>query len=475
MKRGFIFLLALLSLPVKSQTPDSTKIFTLQQFYDQILTFHPVASQAKLLPEQAKRLLQEARGSFDPKIELDFSRKRFDNELYYNFLDTYVKVPVLPLGMELKAGYEQNTGSALGTDIRTPPDGLTYAGISLPVGQGLFVDMRRNVLRQAEIYQNIAEAERVGMINKLIFAAAKDYWNWYFAYRQFRWVNEGYNLADARFEAVKRRALAEDAAPIDTVEALITLQDRLVQRQQAEVTLQNARLSLSAYLWGDDRRPRELANFVIPDTNRIAEQQVAAGKFQDLLLQAENNHPDLLKLTFKNRQLGWDERLAREMLKPRINLNYNYLTYYSSPKNPFGADNWSAFEQNYKFGVDFSFPVLLRKERGKLQQTRIKILQNEYELLQSRRDVGIELRSVYNQLQNLNRQLVTLKSTVQNQERLVRAEYQKFEIGESSLFLINTRENKLIDFRVKLEEVKSKYEKSLAELIFAAGLSGNLP
>ncbi|MBC8109931.1 MAG: TolC family protein [Verrucomicrobia bacterium] len=444
---------------------------TLQQFYEGILAFHPVARQANLLPLEAKQLLREARGNFDPKVEIDFSRKFFADKTYYNFWDSYLKAPILPLGAELKAGYERNISDFpdLGPDYETPFDGLAYAGISLPIGQGLIIDARRNTLRQAEIYQGIADAERAKFINKLIFSAAKDYWNWYFAQRQLKLVQEGYNLADVRFRAIRERALAEEAAPIDTTEALITLQDREVQLLEAALALQNARIIVSNYLWDNARNPMELAPNVIPDSVLVAAQRYNEASLQSLLVQAENQHPEVMKFTLKSQQLGIEQRFRREMLKPQLNVSYNYLTYYPNLKSPIGSDNWNMFSQNYKVGMDFSFPVFLRKERGKLQQVKIKLLQNEFDLSQTRREILNEIRAAYNQLKNLEQQMQVLEQQTINQARLVEAEYQKFELGESTLFLINTRENKLIDFRIKLESLKTKYEKALAEIIFAAG------
>jgi outer membrane protein TolC len=66
------------------------------------------------------------------------------------------------------------------------------------------------------------------------------------------------------------------------------------------------------------------------------------------------------------------------------------------------------------------------------------------------------------------------QQAVANQRRLVQAEQQRFSLGESSLFLINTRESKLIDLSVKLEELRTKYQKALAGLWYAAGTGGPL-
>ena len=71
----------------------------------------------------------------------------------------------------------------------------------------------------------------------------------------------------------------------------------------------------------------------------------------------------------------------------------------------------------------------------------------------------------------LELELMKHQRAVQNQELLLNAEVRKYNIGESSLFLVNTREAKLNELRVKIESLRTKYEKALATLLFAAGLA----
>ena len=66
-----------------------------------------------------------------------------------------------------------------------------YAGISLPLGRGLVTDERRTALRQAELFKDMTEAEQVKLINKLLLEAAKEYWQWYYAYYNYRLLNRG--------------------------------------------------------------------------------------------------------------------------------------------------------------------------------------------------------------------------------------------------------------------------------------------
>jgi outer membrane protein TolC len=51
----------------------------------------------------------------------------------------------------------------------------------------------------------------------------------------------------------------------------------------------------------------------------------------------------------------------------------------------------------------------------------------------------------------------------------VEAEEKRFENGESSLFLINSRENKALESQEKLIELKTKYYKSIFALQWISG------
>ena len=52
---------------------------------------------------------------------------------------------------------------------------------------------------------------------------------------------------------------------------------------------------------------------------------------------------------------------------------------------------------------------------------------------------------------------------------LLKVEESKFSIGESSMFLVNTREIKLLETQQKLTELKTKFFKSLLGVQWAAG------
>ncbi|WP_420150435.1 TolC family protein [Spirosoma sp.] len=473
---GLWFAVCAVSLPVSSGQAQSvpslsdTSVFSASVFYELIRQHHPLVKQAQLFSEEARQVLVQARGAFDPKLVMAYNRKEFGNDLYYDHWQNKLAVPIWPGGIDLNVSYDRNKGRYINPEERTPASGLSGVGITVPLGQGLLMDSRRNTLRQAQLAQNLAAADRLKLINKTLFDAAKTYWEWYLAYRQQQLLAEGHDLASRRFLALRERALLGDAAIIDTTEALITVQDRLVQRQQADVEEQNARLRVSTFLWNQSGQPVELPAGAKPQEPLLAKPD--DNLFKNLLDRAMEQHPDLVKLTVKNQQLTIEERFRRAMVQPQIVLNASILS--ETPTVDAGYD-WSSYyafrPQNHKLGVDLVFPLFLRKERGKLREVQVKNQQVVLERQQTSRDIANTVQAAHNQLRALADQAIVQQRTIQQQQVLLQAEQQKFDLGESSLFLVNSRETKLIDLRLKGEELKTKYQKAIAELYFVAGTS----
>ncbi|MBU1820801.1 MAG: hypothetical protein KKG00_04710, partial [Bacteroidetes bacterium] len=144
-----------------------TLLFSYQEFYEQVINYHPIVKQSILIAESAQQDLLIARGGFDPKLEGSFDRKVYKSREYFNRGDVYLKVPIWLAGADLKIGYDRNVGVTLSDDIRTGPEGISYIGFNVPIGQGLLIDYRRATLRQARIFQDIADTERVKLINKI--------------------------------------------------------------------------------------------------------------------------------------------------------------------------------------------------------------------------------------------------------------------------------------------------------------------
>ncbi len=456
---------------------------TLDEYFQAVLFNHPVARQAYLLNELAQQDLRLAQGNFDPKLKSNFAIKQFGdkNTTYYNTWDSKLEIP-LWFPMDLNVGYERNRGEYLNDELANTQDGLIYAGVTLPVGRGLLIDERRTAVRTARLMQDIAVADQIKEINKVLLNAAKAYWEWYYAYEAYQVINEVEQLAEVRYRGVVRRVENGDVAPFDSLKAFINYQERDVLRAQAALDYENTKLTASVYLWRTDDGnaiPLEIAENTVP-VRSDSVVNLSLEDLDDLQRLARANHPEITKLGAKIQQLQIQQRLNREFLKPEINLKYNFLAnsfngdgqqlfnQRSIPVNGDGTAAW--YENNYRAGVEFYFPLFLRKERAKLAQTTVKLEQNFFERSFVQRAIENEINTAYNTLYNLNTVIAMQQEMVRNYERLLQGELRKFEFGESSIFLINVRETELLDARVKLLKLNTQYEKAKLELQYAAGV-----
>ncbi len=469
MKRLIIVLLFMVSAPLllRSQ-PDTTTVFHFDTFYELVLRNHPVVKQAELLSETARQEVRLARGSFDPKITGNWSVKDFNDTEYYNLLDVSLKIPVW-FPVDPVAGIEQNRGSYLnpenyiseGTDNRQ-----LYWGVSIPVGRGLFIDDRRAMVQKALLFQEMAEADQIAEINKILLTAAKDYWNWYNAYRNFELMQRNISVAREIFSRTMLAFQYGEAAAIDTVQAKISLLSRETALREATIVLVRSSLELSNHLWDEEGLPLELTDDLVPEM--AINPEIESSLLIRLTEMARESHPSLRKLRIKDESLEVDERLAKENLKPRLDVGYYFL---DQPWDATGESSSIEFMEDYKFGINVEFPLFLRKERGKLGQVQVKRLTNSLQQDITERNILNDINARFTTLINLQQLLVQQQQIAEQYELLLQAERLNLENGESDLFKINIQLEKLIEAESKLIKERADFQKELAELYWSAGIT----
>lgn len=82
----------------------------------------------------------------------------------------------------------------------------------------------------------------------------------------------------------------------------------------------------------------------------------------------------------------------------------------------------------------------------------------------------VKVKNAFQENSSLSEQFLIYKVNVVNYERLWMAEKISFENGESSLFMINSREMSFINAKIKLNELENKLQKSLLEVNYSLGV-----
>jgi outer membrane protein TolC len=423
-------------------------IFTYEEFVKIVRLHHPIAYQSGLQLEKGKAYLMKAKGGFDPKLDAGIDQKYFKDNMYFSHLNSKLKVPTW-FGITAQAGYDNNEGVYLNPEFNSPNNGLFNAGLSITLGKGLFIDERRAELKQAKIYLNSSALEQKIILNRLIFNASVTYWKWKSTYLKLQVYREAIVNAEVRLGGVKQSVVFGDKPAIDTVEAKIILQNRQLNYYQAEFDFNSMRQKMNVYLWQAGFIPLELDSLAIPNLEMTYDQDL--GFFNDSLIE---NHPEVLLYQNKIEIQKIDNRLQKESLKPTLNLSYDFINE-PIENNPFVDANLN----NYKWGATFSYPLFIRKERANIRLSEIKLKEIGSNNELKKASIKYKVQAIDGNIKNLANQLKVANETIVNYNQLFISENTLFEIGESSVFMINYRESAYIKSQLKAVEI---YEKLLS-------------
>lgn len=458
----FIFLLFLYRIQAQQQ------VLTQQDFLKLVKKNHPIARQAALLDKISDAELLKAKGGFEPKIAADLQNKTFDGKNYYTIGEYNFKVPSW-YGLEFKGGYNTLSGINTNPSEAIPVVGQAVAGVSASLLQNLIIDERRASLKKARLLREMNKAERQSEINDLLFEATKYYWDWVLTFNQLRIYENSIRLASVRFEGVKQQFFQGDKAAIDTLESFVLLQDRQFELSEAQLDYQNASVKLSNFLWTENDIPLEISASIIPPVvaNLPINVATVSDSLQTIKRQIRVTHPDIVALKFKIEQLEVDRKLKREKLKPELNVNYNFL---GNGLNFNGKDE--VLLNNYKYGITLNSPILFRKAKGDVELANLKIVDTRFKQQQKTLELENKFQAYLNEMATTQQQINTYSEVARNYSRLLDGENERFRLGESSIFLLNSRERKVIEADLKLNKLKVTLQKTRVSLDYAAGRLG---
>jgi outer membrane protein TolC len=451
------------SLLLMQQLAAQTEVLKPETVLDLVRRNHPIAKQAVLSVKMADAEKLAARGAFDPSLDMEAARKTFDGKNYYFYTNPELRIPTAA-AVTVKAGTENNGGGQLSPETTTGKS--SYLGVELPLGNGLLMDKRRAALKQAALMQQQSEQERRSALNDLLLAAYSSYCEWAGAFRLFRIYGQVMQNAEDRLRLVKLGWKNGDRSAMDTMESYVQLEQYKLLQQEAATRTRNAALGLSGFLWGENDSLFWIPPTAVPDT-MLLQQQPVFTPADELVASALLLHPDIKSAALKISSQQVEQKLKFQNLLPYVNLKAQVLSKeYSFVKS------WDAayFQNNYKWGIGVNMPLFLRQARGEYKKTTLKLESTRLDLALKTTQTEIKIRSMYNDNLQLLNQVQGIDRIQQSYYKLLRNEELRFFQGESSLFLINSREMKWLETIQKQTELQVKLTTGVYKLNWAAGL-----
>lgn len=458
---GSLSVLLFWALPLSAQSQRfyvmSSDTITIEQFLDVVLQANPTAISADLENDVATATLRNAQGGFDPTFNLEYEYKTKDGAPTADVFSAGLELPLSTLfGPKFIAKYKRGEGTRISNVDRTVGDGEASFGLKVPLLQGIFTDKRRASLAKANFTFDLARANQRQQQNELLREASLAYWSWAEAYGQMDVAKSVLDLAIVRYKGIAERALRGEAAPIDSVEALLEVEKRRGDFLKAERKAESATIKLSVFLWNQDGTPRPLTAMPtkLPPLPSISAFQIQNDKRIALV-----QRPEIGQIEFEQRSASVDLAFSSEFQRPFIELSAEAMQYKFST---IGVND-------YRLGLTVSQPLFFREANSNVQLAEIKVRRTDLKRLEIERKILASIDDAVSAIERAKERVEVAEREVQYALLVQEGERRKFQLGESTILILNLRERATAEAQNKLIEARADYLRAISDYLWATG------
>ncbi len=397
-----------------------------------------------------------AKGEFDTKIKAKGDVEQFGfyrNETF----EALVEQPLQAWGTDVYSGYKVGRGkfSPAEDKSQTLSAGEYRAGFRTNLLKNRAIDARRAGLQTNALQRDVAETTVDKSRLTFFKDALKQYWEWVAAGQQLRVAQALLRLAEERNTQIDESVKLGSIAPIELTDNRQTILRRRGAVVGAERNLQNRAIELSLYLRAADGSP------VQPPPERLPSIPEPPGDLDEARIREDlafaiQQRPEVRALLFKRDQQQVEVRLAGNQIAPQL----DFFLQYSRDT---GTGSVTKIGNNVESGLIFELPAQRRKAIGKNVQQTAKLSQIESELRFSRDRVVADVQDAVSAVKAAYETLGVVRNEVLTARQLEEAERAKFDLGDSTQFLVNLRELATADAQFREIKAQSDYFKAFAE------------
>jgi outer membrane protein TolC len=418
---------------------------------------YPLVLAALRDEDAAEGELLSARGGFDPAWRTGAAAAPFGG--YRNWrAETVVEQPTPLWGTSVFAGYrissERDTFPVYDQRLATNQLGEVRGGVRVPLLRDGPVDRRRAAIERARLGTDLAKLTVAQQRIEVVRAATHRYWDWVAAGRRLAIAREWAELANKRDSDIAERAQAGDIAEIDRKENRRTILQRRAAVIAAERLLIEAANELSLFL--RDAQGKALVVDAsrlpqsIPVTGAAAPANPSAAEAQAL-----QHRPELARLGALREQARVERDLARNQRLPAIDV----LVAGSKDFGP-GDPRWD--RPVLEAAVLIDVPLLARAAAGREQSQQSTMARLDWQQQLARDRIAADVRNAIVAVQTAKQRADLAAEELEVAEALEKAEMDRFYAGESTLLIVNLREQAAVEAGVRLVDGLADLHKAVA-------------
>jgi len=437
---------------------------TLEEVLASTVRDYPLIEAATQELEGARMDLLSARGGFDPELKaraLSFPIGPYP----YTRLETTIQQPTPWWGTSVFAGWRRGSGEIppYYGGYETWSLGEVRAGVMVPLWRNGPTDRRRVSLERSKIgVENAAHAVRQSQLESEKSAAHR-YWDWVAAGRKRAVAHELLKIAqdrDSQLSARVRRGDLPALEQVDNQRALIARQSQLVA---AERSLQLAALELSLFLRDEKGAPLVPGSERLPQGFPSPAVEPASVRVPELT-EVLGRRPDVLRLQALKEQLRLEQRLADNQQAPLID-------FTAAAAKDMGTGTPKLGKPELELGLSLDIPLFNRAARGRAGASGASVAKVDAQLQLQQERVYIEVRDAKLALEAAHERWELARREVSAARELASGERTRFVHGDSSLLIVNLREQTAAEAEVREVDALTELFKARANLNAAMAVS----
>ncbi|MCW5965473.1 MAG: TolC family protein [Bryobacterales bacterium] len=449
--------------------PASLPLVRLDDVLSSVAQTYPLMTVAELDRTIAQAEYLMAQGSFDLRLTAGSS---FDELGFYRSrrLDMGFEQATQTLGATFFGGYSVSGGNFPGYNggLDTRAGGEWRGGMFIPLLRNRPIDQRRAELQAADIGRSLANFSVEEQQINFTFAASQAYWAWLAAGERYRYASELLQIATLRQSILSEAAELGQIPVIDVTDN----QRAILQRQSTVIAtergLQQAAIALSLFLRDPAGNPYIPRNAQLP-REFPAPSRFGLDRLQVATADALLRRPELRFLENERRQVEVDVALARNARNPNLDFQLTYTQGVGDARNVLRGP------EELKGGLFFDLPFQRRRATGRLQASEAKAAQIRAKEQFQKDKIAADVRNALLAVQMAYDRLQLLRQEVDVATQLQGLEKDRFDLGDSTLFLVNLREEATFDAELRAVSAIEEYFRAYAgyQAATAEALTGN--
>ncbi|PZR08030.1 MAG: hypothetical protein DI536_25680 [Archangium gephyra] len=377
-------------------------------------------------------------------------------------VDSVIEAPTPLWGARFFGGYRYGAGKfqTYYGGRETWTGGELRAGAAVPILRNGPIDRRRANQARAELGRAIAgfsvEQQRI----ELARMATVRYWEWVAAGQRREIARELLKIAVDRNKQLESRTGAGDVARFDQQDNLRAL----VQREQLLVasqrSLDQAAFELSLYLRDENGDPLMPLETQLPNAlPRPAELEAPA---PDEVLA---RRPDYQRMLNQKKQAEVELRFAKNQLLPALDIAGVVSQDLGVSPRP-EADSLGKTE--VEVSALLEVPLLYRAPIGRVRAAEAALARVNAQLRFAGDRVSVDLRDAKNALDAAAQRIEWARQEVEVSQKLENGERTRFDLGDSTQFLVNLREQTTVEAQLREVDAVLDAHRARANLLAAS-------